>query len=149
MEYVTHIITLTVIIGVISIIAAGFRLSEGLKILASLLMVTATLLPLLGLFNTEKIIPESFFSEAYVNYSDGSDVYIETCKREIEERLTELLSNKLETEEVNVCITLDASDISSVDIAEVTVFINSEASKVKELIRDNTGCGKISVKEYR
>ena len=148
MEYVSSIITLTVILGIISACAAGFRLSDGVKAIASLLMVTSILLPLVGSFNKYMTLPDSLMSEAEYSYSDGTQVYIETCKNEMEERLTALLAVSLDTKNVNVTMTLDTSDVSCIEITEVTVCTDGETSKVKELVRQNTGCTNVTVKNY-
>ena len=149
MEYVTSVITLSVITGVLFVTVSGFRLSSGLKMSASLLMVTATVLLLLGLFENEAFVPDCLFDEAEAYDADSAEIYIEACKKEIEDRLMLLLSNELETEEVSVSITLDSTDVSDVKIAEVTIFTSGEASRVKEIVRENTGCKSVTVKEYK
>lgn len=149
MEHISGIITVTVIIGIISVCVSGHRLSGAVKLICSLIIMISVLSPLVRLLlRLEANELSLVIDEADMQYSDIENMYIEECRKQIEHSIVECLTYKFGNCDFSVVVELDTTDASSVVITSVTVKASDEATALKNqivsFVKECTGCNNVT-----
>lgn len=136
MKYVSGIILVSVICGLVSILSNGYRLSKTVKIITSSLIILTVINPLLKVIS--EFDPKSFFNIAgqtdYYTENDAESFYLESCRLKIGENISERLTLSFGDYNFETSVILDTEDISAVEISSVCVTASAEASGLEKNI---------------
>ncbi len=146
MEHIRTLIIVSTVFGIVLSVCREFKLFRSVKMIASFLVVLTVIAPLFKLVLNYEIDSAFSVSETEQEMNSVDEIYIESCKREIEKRLEDLLEEVFSELEFYVVTALDTSDINNVKITQVKVTAKGEghdiesAAMIKKTVTQNTGC---------
>lgn len=149
MEYVSTVLIMSVLLGVLSLCAGGFKLTGAVRQVISLVMLVSVLLPLRELVNGA--MPQ-YDIESHTSASvaeTGEQLFLEECREAIESGVSRALTARFGEHGFGTEIYFDIADKTAVSITEADIRANNSAqgfiNEIKGFVSMQLGCENVDI----